>query len=63
MRKTRHLTNQYIPMPKEYAEMMRHYLPDVPKALILDAWKHHATPLEVLRNIERTNLKAMGAER
>ena len=43
--------------------MMRHYLPDVPKALILDAWKHHATPLEVLRDIERINLKTMGAER
>ena len=51
--RTRHLTNQDVPMPQEYEEMMRHYLPDAPKALIVDAWKHNATPLEVMRHFER----------
>ena len=52
--KTRHLTNQDVPMPPEYEEMMRHYLPaDTPKAVIVDAWKHNATPLEVIRHLER----------
>ena len=41
--KTRHLTNQDVPMPIEYEEMMRHYLPaNTPKAVIVDAWKHNA---------------------
>ena len=53
MKKTRHLTNQNVPMPAEYAEMMRHYIPDAPDALIKDAWKHNATPLEVIRHLER----------
>ena len=52
-RRTQHLTNQDEPMPKEYAEMMRHYIPDATDALIKDAWKHNATPLEVMRHIER----------
>ena len=56
-KRTRHLTNQDVPMPDEYAEMMRHYLPDVTKALILDAWKHNATPLEVMRFINRVEEK------
>lgn len=55
--KTRHLTNQDVPMPKDYEDMMRHYLLDVPKALIVDAWKHNATPLEVMRDMERTSAK------
>lgn len=53
MKKTRHLTNQDVPMPQEYEEMMRHYIPDATAALIKDAWKHNATPLEVMRHIER----------
>ena len=57
--KTRHLTNQDVPMPQEYAEMMRHYLPDVPKALIVDAWKHNATPLEVMRHCERISVQGI----
>ena len=52
MRRTRHLTNHDAPMPADYAEMMRHYLPDAPKALIVEAWKHNATPLEVMRHID-----------
>ena len=52
--KTRHLTNQDVPMPPEYEEMMRHYLPtDTPKAVIVDAWKHNATPTEVMRHFGR----------
>lgn len=51
--RTRHLTNQDVPMPTEYAEMMRHYIPDANDALIKDAWKHNATPLEVMRHFER----------
>jgi hypothetical protein len=50
--KTRHLTNQDVPMPQEYLEMMRHYLPNVPKALIVDAWKHNATALELMLYVE-----------
>lgn len=50
--KTRHLTNQDTPMPKDYEENMRHYLPGVPKALIVDAGKHNATALEVMRYTE-----------
>ena len=57
MKKTRHLTNQDTPMPTEYAEMMRHYLPNAPKALIKDAWKHNATPLEVMRHFDRIETK------
>jgi hypothetical protein len=52
--KTRHLTNQDVPMPTEYEEMMRQYLPaDTPKTFIVDAWKHNATPTEVMRHLER----------
>ena len=61
--KTRHLTNQYAPMPKDYEEMMSHYLPDVPKALIVDAWKHNATPLEVIRHLDRTSTHGIKGER
>lgn len=53
-----HLTNQNVPMPPEYEEMMRHYLPDVPKALIVDAWKHNATPSEVKAHLERVSMIA-----
>lgn len=55
--RTRHLTNQDIPMPAEYAEMMRHYIPNATNALIKDAWKHNATPLEVMRHFERVEAK------
>lgn len=55
--KTRHLTNQDVPMPKDYEEMMRHYVPNSPKALIVEAWKHNATPLEVMRSMGATNNK------
>ena len=51
--KTRHLTNQDVPMPPEYEEMMRHYMPDLPMALIVDAWKHNATPSELKAYLER----------
>ena len=51
------LTNANTPMPPDYEEMMRHYLPDVSKALIVDAWKHNATPLEVMRHIDRIEAK------
>lgn len=57
--KTRHLTNQDVPMPKDYEDMMRHYLPDAPKALIVDAWKHNATPLEVMRHCERVSARSI----
>ena len=57
--KTRHLTNQDVPMPAEYEEMMRHYLPaETPKAAIVDAWKHNATPTEVMRHFERIESQA-----
>ena len=52
MTRTR-LTNANTPMPPDYEEMMRHYLPDAPKALIVEAWKHNATPIEVTRHIDR----------
>ena len=39
--------------PHEYIEMMRHYLPpEIPLALITDAWKHNATPMEVIRYLD-----------
>lgn len=41
----------------EYAEMMRHYIPNATNALIKDAWKHNATPLEVMRHFERVEAK------
>ena len=57
--KTRHLTNQDVPMPIEYEEMMRHYLPaNTPKAVIVDAWKHNATPSEVLAHCKRVSMYA-----
>ena len=56
MTRTR-LTNANTPMPQDYEEMMRHYLPDAPKALIVEAWKHNATPLEVLRHFDRIEAK------
>lgn len=46
--------NKNVPMPKEYEEMMRHYLPtNTPKAVIVDAWKHAATPTEVIAHLKR----------
>ena len=57
MNRTRHMTNTNTPMPQDYEEMMRHYLPDAPKALIVEAWKHNATPLEVLRHFDRIETK------
>lgn len=53
MKTTRHMTNQDVPMPAEYAEMMRHYIPSITTATIKDAWAHNATPLEVMRHFER----------
>jgi hypothetical protein len=61
MRKTHQLTNQDVPMPAQYAEMMRHYLPDATAALIKDAWKHNATPAEVMAHIERIEEKGRNA--
>lgn len=55
--KTRHLTNADVPMPAEYAETMRHYIPNASDALIKDAWAHNATPLEVMRHFERIEAK------
>lgn len=46
-------TNHGIPMPKDYAETMRHYIPNIPLAAIRDAWLHNATPLEVLRHMTK----------
>ncbi len=60
MKQTRHLTNADVPMPDEYAEMMRHYIPDATDALIKDAWRHNATPLEVMRHFERVEGKIGG---
>ena len=57
MKRTSHLTNVNTPMPPDYEDMMRHYLPDVSKALIVDAWEHNATPLEVMRHIDRIEAK------
>lgn len=37
----------------EYIEMMRHYFPKLPIQVIKDAYKHHATPTEVRRYLER----------
>jgi hypothetical protein len=37
----------------EYADMMRHYLPQLPIQAIRDAYKHHATPTEVRRHLAR----------
>jgi hypothetical protein len=42
------LPNTGTRAPLEYIEMMRHYLPDVPLALIKEAWLHNATPKEVM---------------
>lgn len=54
---TKKYPNADVPMPDEYAEMMRHYIPGIPLAAIRDAWKHNATPLEVMRHLERTGSK------
>jgi hypothetical protein len=43
--------NKGIPMPDEYVEMMRHYIPNLPIPAIRDAWLHNATPLEVMRSM------------
>ena len=60
--KTQHLANQDVPMPIGYEEMMRHYLPaNTTKALIVDAWKHNATPAEVLAHLERISMYAESA--
>ena len=60
--KTRHLANKDVPMPIGYEEMMRHYLPaNTTKALIVDAWKHNATPAEVLAHLERISTYAESA--
>lgn len=45
--------NAGIPCPKDYIEMMRHYLPRVPLAFIKLAWRHAATVTEVQRHLER----------
>lgn len=39
----------HTPTPAEYADMMRHYIPRLPLPAIREAWKHHATPSEVMR--------------
>lgn len=44
--------------PKDYIEMMRYYIPGMPIQAIRDAWKHKATPLEVMRHLER--IRGMG---
>lgn len=45
--------NAASPIPDDYVEMMRHYIPKMPMAAIRDAWKNNATPLEVMRHFER----------
>jgi hypothetical protein len=42
-----------LPVPQEYIDDMRHYLPALPIQSIRDAWKHNATPLEVMRHLDR----------
>ena len=43
-----------IPVPPEYIEMMRHYIPKLPMPAIRQAWLHNATPLEVMRTMDRS---------
>jgi hypothetical protein len=52
-----------VPMSKEYEEMMRHYFPTIPKALISDAWKHHATPVEVRAHLDAGQRAAVSLRR
>lgn len=46
------LPHKNVPMPPEYAEMMREYITGLPLAAIREAWKHHATPTEVRRSMD-----------
>lgn len=54
------LPHEGIPMTKEYEEMMQRCLPNAPRALIIDAWKHNATPIEVMRHLDRISNKPTG---
>lgn len=47
----------------EYVEMMRHYFPALPIQAIRDAYKHHATPTEVRRHLERIEGKSHDRKR
>ena len=54
---TRKLPNKGIPIPQDYIENMRHYLPDLPLVAIKDAWLHNATPAEVMAHFERISVR------
>jgi len=45
--------NRSMPMPQEYVDDMRHYIPGLPMAAIKDAWLHNATPSEVMAHLDR----------
>jgi hypothetical protein len=47
------LPNRGIPVPRDYIDGLRHYLPNLPLAAIKDAWLHNATPAEVMAHLER----------
>ena len=50
------LPNKGIPVPQDYIDDMRHYLPDLPLPAIKDAWLHNATPAEVMAHMERIRI-------
>ena len=52
------LPNRGIPVPQDYIDDMRHYLPSLPLAAIKDAWLHNATPAEVIAHLERARSQA-----
>jgi len=47
------LPNKGIPVPADYVEMMRHYIPKLPMPAIKMAWLHNATPKEVIESMVR----------
>ena len=52
--------NEDIPMPNEYADMLRYYIPNLPMAAIKDAWRCNATAREVILHYERIENSAHG---
>ena len=47
------LPHKGVPVPQDYIDDMRHYMPNLPLPAIKDAWLHNATPAEVMAHLER----------
>lgn len=47
------LPHKGVPVPQDYIDDMRHYMPNLPLPAIKDAWLHNATPFEVMAHLDR----------